>query len=93
MFRGQILKQNQNVKFSLPLYKTETLDFVPENDSLPVHLKCINNVLRRKVSQNPTFGVYQNDTDCSYKTERSRLKYNDKHVFVDGKSYRVTPGL
>ena len=52
---------------SLPLFKTETLDNESETDSLPVHSKCINNVLRRKVLHDPTFGVYKDDTDGSFK--------------------------
>jgi hypothetical protein len=51
-----------------------------------VHSKYIHNVLRR-------FGVYQDDTNCSFKIGRSNFKYNDKHVFVDGKNYKATPGL
>jgi hypothetical protein len=37
--------------------------------------------------------VYQDDTDGSFKIGRSNFKYNDKHVFVDGKNYKATPGL
>jgi hypothetical protein len=37
--------------------------------------------------------VYQDDTDGSFKIERSKFKYNDKHVFVGGKKYKATPGL
>jgi len=52
---------------SLPLFKTETLDYESETDSVPVQSKYINDVLRRKVSHDPTFGVYQDDTDGSFK--------------------------
>jgi len=37
--------------------------------------------------------VYHDDTDGSFKTGSSRSKYNDRHVFVDGKKYKATPGL
>ena len=58
-----------------------------------MHSKYINDVLRRKVSHNPTFGVFQDDTDGSFKIGRSSFKYNDKRVFVDGKKYNATSGL
>jgi len=61
----------------LPLFKTETLDSESETDSLPVHSKYINKVLRRKVSHCPTFGVYQDDTDDSLKIGMSSFKYNE----------------
>jgi len=48
----------------------------------------INDILRRKVSHDPTFAGYQDDTDASFKIVRSNFKYNDKHMFVDGKSTR-----
>jgi len=37
--------------------------------------------------------VYQDDADGSFKIGRSSFKYNDKHVFVDGRKYKVTQGL
>jgi hypothetical protein len=37
--------------------------------------------------------VYQNETDGSFKIGRSSFKYNDKHVFVDGRMYKATQGL
>jgi hypothetical protein len=37
--------------------------------------------------------VCQNETDGSFKIGRSRFKYNDKHVFVDGRNYKATQGL
>jgi len=37
--------------------------------------------------------VYQDDTDGSFKRGRSSFKYNDKHVFVDGRKYKATEGL
>jgi len=33
--------------------------------------------------------VYQDDTDGSFKIGRSNFEYKDKHVFVDGKNYKV----
>ena len=53
----------------------------------------IQNVLRRKVSLDPTFGVYQDDTDGSFKIGRLSFKCKDKEVFVDGRKYKATQGL
>jgi hypothetical protein len=50
-------------------------------------------VLRRKLSRDPTFGVYQNDTDGSFKIGRSNFKYNYKHVFVYGRKYKAIQGF
>jgi hypothetical protein len=47
-------------------------------------------VLKHKILHDSTFGVYQDNTDGSFKTGRSNFKYN---VFVDGKMYKATPGL
>jgi len=58
-----------------------------------VHSNYIHNVLRRRLSHDPTFGVYQDETDGSFKIGRSSFKYKDKHVFVDGKKYKATQGL
>jgi hypothetical protein len=85
--------KRKRIIVSLPLFKTETLDSESETDSLPVHSKYINDVLRSKLSHDPTFDVYQDDTNGSFKMERSSFKYNDKHVFVDGKKHKATPGL
>ena len=57
-----------------------------ETNSQSVHSKYIHNVFRRKLSHDPTFGVYQSDSDSSFKIGRSSFKYNDKHVFIDGKN-------
>jgi len=38
-----------------------------ETDASPMHSKYFQNILRRKVSHDPTFGVYQDDTDGSFK--------------------------
>jgi uncharacterized protein YegP (UPF0339 family) len=69
------------------------LDSESESESLPVHSNYMNNVLKRKVSYDPTFVVYQDDKDSSFKLGRSSFKYNNKHVFVDGEMYRSTQGL
>ena len=74
----------------VPLFKTETES---ETDASPSHSKYIHNVLTRKVSHDPTFGIYQGYTDGSFKIGRSSLKYNNKHVFVDGKRFKATQGL
>jgi hypothetical protein len=80
----------------IPITETQVTDrkSVPEwkIDSLPVHSKYIHNVLRRKLSHDPTFGVYRNYTDGSFKIGRSRFEYN-KHVFVDGTMYKEREGF
>jgi hypothetical protein len=48
----------------------------------------MDNVLKRKGSHDQTFGVYQDDKYGSFKIGRSSFKYNNKHVFVDGKKYK-----
>ena len=58
-----------------------------------MHSIYIQNVLRPKVSHDPTLDLYHDDTDGSFKIGRSSFKYNDKHVFVDGKKYNTTQGL
>jgi len=58
-----------------------------------MHSVYIQNVLRRKVSHDPTFGVYQDDADGSFKIGSSSIKYNDKHVFVAGRKCKATPGV
>ena len=50
-------------------------------------------MLRRKLSHDPTFGVYQNNTDGSFKIGSCSFKYTDKHMFVDGRKYKETQGL
>ena len=74
----------------MPLFKEET---EPETYDSLTHSKYIHNVLTRKVLHDLTFGVYQDDTDGSFKIGRSCFKYNNKHVFVDGKRYKATKGL
>ena len=62
------------------------LDSESESEFLPVNSKYMDDVLRRKGPHDPTFGVYQDGKDSSFKIGRSSFKYNNKHVFVDGKS-------
>ena len=78
---------------SLPWFKRETLDSESESDSLPIHSEYINNVLKRTVWHDRTFGVYQDETDGSFKIGRSGFKFNNRHVFVDGRKYKATQGL
>ena len=37
--------------------------------------------------------MYQDDKGSYFKIGRSGFKYNNKHVFVDGKKYKSTQGL
>ena len=76
----------------MPWFKTETLDSESETDTSPVHSKYVNNVLRRKLLHDHTFGVYQDDTDDSFKIGSSSFQFN-KHVFVHGKKNKATQGL
>ena len=71
----------------MPLFKTVSES---ETVSSHTHSKYIHNVLNRKVSHDRTFGDYQDDTDGSFKIVRSSSKYENKHVFVDGKIYKTT---
>jgi hypothetical protein len=71
----------------------EEIDSESATNSPPVHSMYIHNVLKRKLSHDPTFGVYRDDTDGSFKIGRSSFKYNSKNVFVDGKKYKATQGL
>jgi hypothetical protein len=81
------------IRKSGPFNKTEIFESELENNFKPVHSKDIQNVLRRKLSHDPTFGVYQGDTGCYFKIGLSSLKYNDENVFVDGRMYKATQGL
>jgi hypothetical protein len=67
------------------VFRTETLRSESETDPSPVNSKYIQNVFRRKVPRDHTFGEYH-DTGGSFKIVWSKFKYNDKYVFVDGKS-------
>jgi hypothetical protein len=78
---------------SAPMFKTEEFESGSESDSGSVHSKYIHNILRRKAPHDPTFGVYEDDTGGSLKIERSSFKYNDQHVFVDGKKYKPSHNL
>ena len=68
------------------LFKTES---VSEIDDPPAHSKYMHNVL----AHDPTFGVYQDDTDGAFVIGRSSFKNNNEHVFVDGKRYKATQDL
>ena len=83
-------RKRKRVFGSVPLFKTESES---ETDISPAHSRYIQDVLTRKESNDPTFGVYQDDTDGSFKIGRSSFKYNNKHVFVDGKKYKATQEL
>ena len=74
----------------MPLFETESES---ETDVSSMPSEYIQNVLKRKSSHDPTFGVYQDYTDGSFKIGRSRCKYNDKHVFVDGRKHKAAQGL
>ena len=67
----------------MPQFKTESES---ETDTSPTHSMYIHNVLTRKITHDPNFGVYHDDTGGSFKIVRSRFVYNNKHVLVDGKS-------
>ena len=54
-------------------------------DMSPTHSKYIHNGLSSKITHDPTFGVYQDHTNFSLKIRQTSFKYNNKHVFVDGK--------
>jgi hypothetical protein len=85
--------KRERITGSLPWFKTETLDSESETDPLPIHSEYINNVLKRKVSHDRNFGVYQDETGGSFKIGRSGFKFNNRHVFVDGRKYKATQGL
>ena len=80
----------ETARKSGPFIKAEKLEAELENNSQPVHSKYIHNVLKRKLPHDRTFGVYQNETDGSFKIGRSSFQYNDIHVFVDGEKYKGT---
>jgi hypothetical protein len=58
-----------------------------------LHSKYIQNVLKRKQTHEPTFGVYRDDTDDSFKIGSLGFTYTDNNVFVDGRKYNATQGL
>jgi hypothetical protein len=76
-----------------PFIKAEKPDSEIETCFQPVHSKYIHNVLKRKLTHDPTFGVCQSDTDGSFKIGRLSFTYNNNIVFVDGKKYKATQGL
>jgi hypothetical protein len=76
-----------------PFLKAEKPESEIETGFQPVHSKYIHNVLKSKLTHDPTFGVYQSDTDSFFKIGRSSFTYNNKSIFVDGKKYNATQGL
>jgi hypothetical protein len=80
---------------SAPVLKTESTESEIDNESSasPVHSKYIQGVLRCKVSHDHTFGIYKADANGSFKIGHSKIKFSNKHVFVDGRRYKATPGL
>jgi hypothetical protein len=50
-------------------------------------------MLRRQLSHDPTFGVYEDSAEGSFKIERLNFKYKNKNGFVDGIKYKTTEGL
>ena len=78
------------------MFKSETAQSGSEtdvSDESPMHSKYIHSVLRRKVPHEPTFGVYQDDTDGSFKIGKSNFKYNENYVWWIAKSIRLRIGL
>ena len=65
----------------MPLFKTESES---ETDVSLMPSWYIQNVLRRKLSHDHSLGVYQDDTDCSFKIGRSKFKYKEIRI-VDGR--------
>ena len=85
--------KRKRIIVSVPLFKTESIESDSVTDALHSHSNYTQNVFSRKLSHDPRFGVYQDDTVVSFKIGRSSFKYNNKHVFVNGKSYTSTQGL
>jgi len=82
----------ETTRKSGPFNKAEKLEPELETNFQPVHSKYIHNVLRHRLSHDPTIGVYKDNSDGSFKIGRSSFKYNDKHVFVVAKNYKATQG-
>jgi hypothetical protein len=77
----------------VPVFKTQTAQSESETGGSYVSPEYIHCVLRRKESQYPTFGVYQDDTNGSFKIGRSNFKYDDKHDFIVVKIFKAMHGL
>jgi hypothetical protein len=58
-----------------------------------LHSKYVQNVLKRKLTHDTTFGVYQDDTESYFNIGRSSFTYTDNGIFVDGKKIRATQVL
>jgi hypothetical protein len=77
--------KRKRVISSAPVFKTEPIETETEtDDGSPTPSRYIAGMLRSKSFNAPTFGVYQDDSG-SFKIGRSTFKYNDKHVYVDGR--------
>jgi len=75
---------------SMNSFKTESES---ETKASRAHSRYILNVLTRKVFHDPTFVGQQNDTLGYFQIVRTRFKYKDRHVIVDGKSYKASVDL
>jgi hypothetical protein len=73
-----------------PFIKAETPEFEIQT-GLPS--KYIQNVLKRRLTRDPTFDVYRDGTDGSFKIGSSRFTYTENNVFVDGRKFNGTQGL
>jgi hypothetical protein len=62
-------RRRKHIVGSVPVFKTETAQFVSET-GISDDRQSIFSVLRCKSSHDPTFGVYQDDTDGSFKIGR-----------------------
>ena len=69
-----VLKRCPNRKRTIGSGHLLTSETESETDTSPTHSKYINSALIRKVSHDPTFGVYQGDTNGSFKIGRSSFK-------------------
>jgi len=74
---------------SVPLFNTQSES---ETYVSSMHSQYIQNVLKRNVSYETTFGVYEDEIDGSFKIRRSSFKNNKIHVFVDGRKYKRNSG-
>jgi hypothetical protein len=83
------------IKGTAPVSKTESTESETDTESSvsPVNSKYMQGVLKCKLTHDHTFGVYQDDANCSFKIRRSKFKFGNKHVFVEGRRYKATFGL
>jgi hypothetical protein len=67
--RFKIKPKRRRAVGSTPTFHTETVDTEPETvagRASPVNSKYIQDVLKRRKSHGPAFGIYQDDTDGSF---------------------------